>query len=503
MNSKIITTDKYSIRFIKIFLITLFSLIIAISMVNFYFPIFLVMLSIVVGFIIIRNPWHGFLLMVFALPFSGIQPIDIGVTVIPSQLLGAATLAAFLLSRIFSKDGLKKTPYDNILIAFFAIVVSISFIKYPQVLSEGTFGMWGGPARNLTGRTFAQIIALGLMMGIYFLTINILTNKDRLRTAIKILLLTTFIISIFGLYQFVGSFFGWPFIETTYRIPTGTIEFSGDIGGVMRVASTVGEAKNLAFFLLPVIFLLLPLMVLKEYPFRSKLISISMISSFLVVFVLTFARSGWILFIASLILCLGLMVKYSKNLGGKVKGVLKTLMVLLLSYFVAQGVFVIFGYDLNSLVISRWQSIPIGWEQSIDSLKFEATLEQIPQHLLLGVGWGNATFYLPQFGVVEFTPNQFLNILFETGIIGLGIFLWFIIGSLSFVLKSFKKMEDVASKTITLSLLTAVSTFLIILMYYSYWFNNPYFWVMLGMLKASARLSEDKQMVIKVNEIRF
>jgi O-antigen ligase len=441
--------------------------------------------------------------MVFAIPFSGIRPIEIGITVTPSQLLGAATLAAFLLLKILSKEGIRKTPFDNILLLFFVIVVSISFIKYPQVLSEGTFGMWGGPARNPTGRTFAQIIALGLMTSIYFLTINILTNKDRLRTAIKVLLLAAFIISIFGLYQFVGSFFGWPLIESTYRVPTGTIESSGDVWGVIRVASTVGEAKNLALFLLPIIFLLLPLIVFKEYPFRFKLISISMICSFLIVFVLTFARSGWILFVVSLLLGLGLIAKYSKKSKEKAKRVLKISLILLLSYLVSYGVFAAFGHDLNSLVTARWQTIQVGWEESIDSLKFKATLEQIPQHLLLGVGWGNATFYLPYFGQVEFSPNQFLNILFETGIIGLGIFLWFIIGSLIFVLKSLKKMQDISWKAITLSLLLSFSALLISLMYYSYWFNDPYLWIMLGMLKASARLSENKQMVIKVNESSF
>lgn len=416
MKIQVLTKNNYYIRSaLGVISVALLSFVIAVGVATANLQVFAVMAVIIAGLITLRKPWHGFVLMIFALPFIRIGHIEIGVTVIPAQLLGALTLAAFLMYKtISSEQGLRKTPCDNVLLLFFVTVVLISIVQYPLVLTKGSSPMWGGSMRNPAGRTFAQIIALALMVGIYFLTVNILTSRQRVVTTIKILLLTTFIIAVFGLYQFVGSFFGWPFVRSTYRV-SGALEWSGAVGGIIRVASTCGEAKGLAFFLLPVIFLLLSLIALKQYLLKSRLISISVLVCLFIVFVLTFARSAWILFLPSLILSLGLMARYSGTLGERAKIAFKISIVFFASYVLLQSIFGLFGYSLASLVIGRWQSIPLGWEQSIDSVKFRTTLELLPQNLILGVGWGNATFYLPHFGQVEFTPNQYLNIRKRSG----------------------------------------------------------------------------------------
>jgi O-antigen ligase len=473
-----------------------FSILSAVGIMFYDIKALLVIFIIGITVIILCKPWYGFLLMVFFIPFTGVLKKEIGIGLVPSQIIGVITLGAFLIYKKMRIEKLKKMQSGNILLLFFSWVIIISLFKYPQVLMQKGV-LWGGPLRNSTGRTFIQIIALGWMVSFYFLTINILNSKERVIKTIKILLITTFLVSLFGLYQFGGFFFKWPFIETTYRVITTTWESSGYVSGVMRVASTVGEAKNLSYFLLTIIFLLLVLILLKQYLFKFKWIPVLFLICAIMVFVLTFSRSGFILFIPCLILSLFLVVMYSENSKDVLEKICKFLLVFIITYLITYKIFSFFDYNLNSLIVHRCQSIPRGWEESIDSLKFNAVLKLIPQHFIFGVGWGNAPFYLPQFGMIELTPNQYLNILFESGIIGLGIFFWFIGSSLSYTFNSLKKIKDIAWRSVIIALLSGNCVFFIILTYYSYWFNNPYLWIMMGMLSASVRLG------LKENEASY
>lgn len=456
---------------------------------GFDFRVILIIPALMLTLLILQNPWHGYLLLIFSLPFIGIGTIEIGASVIPSRLIGLLTVIGFFLPKLFEHKKLKRMPFDHALILFLIIVIFISIINYPRALATGASRL-GGFGRNPLGRSLTQLIALTLMISIYFLSTNILNNKKRIITFIRVLLVTTFIITLYGYYQFIGPFYGLPYTASTYRVIAGRYEFSGDVGGINRIASTCGEAKGFAFFLLPIIFLVISMIWLKpNYRIFKRSTLVFLFLCFMGAFILTFARSGWLLFAASFILTVLLIGKFASNQKESLIGFLKILLIIFVSVAVIQSaVNIIYGRDLISLIVSRIESVPEGWTKASDSIRFDTTLKLLLPNLILGVGWGNTTFFIPFFDTVEIAPNQYLNILFETGIIGLGVFLWFLMGTLFYTIQALKKSEGTPWQKVILSLFIMVCSFLVSLMYNSQWFNNPLFWVMLGALKASTIL---------------
>ena len=175
------------------------------------------------------------------------------------------------------------------------------------------------------------------------------------------------------------------------------------------------------------------------------------------------------------------------------KLIFKIIIILLASYCVVHGIFAIFGYNLTLFLTPRTQSMSAAWQSSMDYPQLQTTLNLIPKNLIFGVGWGNATFYLPYFGYVTFAPNLYLNILFETGIFGLSIFLIFLGALLLSTWRALKKIEDTAWQKLILSLFVAVLSLLICFLFVSWWTNNPFLWVLIGMLAASVKLGLQKE----------
>jgi hypothetical protein len=461
-----------------------------IAIASFGFSVLLFILLVCVGCYVLFNPWHGFLSTIFFLPFSGIQfewitGVQIPVQIIPSQFLGVLTLIGYLLMG----KRLKFTRQDRALLVFFVIALFTSLINYPRILSVDVEFV-GGIFRNPAGRYFAQLFGLGLMIGLYLLTVNILTTQQRLNRALKLFLGSLFITSIFAIYQFIGYFYGLPFVEFTYYPALKEVIGPGIVGDFARVGSVAGEPRQLSYVLLSGIFILLPLVVLKSHLFKSRAVPYIVLFSIFVAFVFTFARSGWVSFIVSFLVSLPLMSFYKtkERLGKKLLASL-TSTALLVVFFVALNKIISWsGYSLSYWVIERFFSIEYTWTESyIENIYLNENWKLAISNFLWGVGFGNSSFYITVKPYVDVT-GTYLRLLSETGIFGLLTFLWFLSGNLIYSIRAMKKTPEDRNRIIILALLTGVLSLLINWIHFGQDFNNPLIWVLLGMLRASAKL---------------
>jgi hypothetical protein len=465
-----------------------------IAIASFGFSVLLFILLVCVGCYVLFNPWRGFLATIFFLPFSGIPferitGADTIVMITPSQFFGMLALIGYLLGG----KRLTFTRQDRALLVFFVIALFTSLINYPRILSVGV-EFFGGIFRNPGGRCFAQLLGLGIMITIYLLTVNILTTQQKLNSALKLFLGSMFITSIFAVYQFIGYFFGLPFVNFTYYPAVKEVLDAGIVGDFARAGSVAGEPRQLSYVLLSGIFILLPLVVLKSHLFKSRAVPYIVLFSIFVAFVFTFARSGWVSFIVSFLVSLPLMSFYkTKERLGKKLLVNLTLLALLPVFFVVLDKIISWsGYSLSYWVIERFLSIEDIWNESyIESIYLNETWRLATSNFWWGVGLGNSSFYMTAKPFVDVT-GTYLRLLSETGIFGLLTFLWFLSGNLIYSVKAMRNTPEEKNRVIILALLTGVLSLLINWVHYGQDFINPIIWVLLGMLKASAKLGYNK-----------
>lgn len=461
-----------------------------IAITSFGFSVLLFILLVCVGCYVLFNSWHGFLLTIIFLPFSGIffewiTGVYTPLLIIPSQFFGMLTLIGYLLRG----KRLTFTQQDRALLVFFVIALFTSLINYPRVLSVGEdIAFFGGIFRNTGGRSLAQLFGLGLMIAFYLLSVNILTTQQKLNRALKLFLGSLFITSIFAIYQFIGYFFGLPFVEFTYYPAMREVVGPGIVGDFARVGSVAGEPRHLSYVLLPGIFILLPLVVFKPHPFKSRVVPFIFLFSIFAAFVFTFARSGWVSFFLSFLAILFLLLFYKSNerLDKKWLASLISLVLLPVFFVALEKIISWSGYSLGYWVIERFFSIEDTLTESyIETIYLNETWKLAVNNFLWGVGFGNSSFYLTVKPYVDVT-GTYLRLLSETGIFGLLTFLWFLSGNLIYSIRVIKKTPEDGNRVIILALVTGVVSFLINWIHFGQNFNNPLIWVLLGMLKASA-----------------
>lgn len=476
--------------------------IIGIAVAYFGVSILFYIILIFAAWYVLSNPWHGFLATIFFLPFSGIYfdwitGVQFPIQIIPSQFLGMLTLIGYLLRG----KRLKFTTHDRAIFVFFAIAIFTSLISYTSIISVNV-DFVGGIFRNPEGRSFAQLFGLGFMIGLYLLSVNILTTQQRLNIAIKIFLVSLFITSIFAIYQFIGYFFSLPFVEFTYYPALGKVIGPGIVGDFARVGSVSGEPRNLSYVLLPGIFILLPLIVLKSRLFKSRVMPFIVLFSIFTAFVFTFARSGWVSFLVSFSVSSLILLFYkSREISNKkwLKG-LTSLGLLLVFFVVLDRIISLAGYSLGYVVYERFFSIWDTWNKSyIEDIYLRETLKLAANNFWWGVGFGNSSFYITVKPYVDMT-GTYLRLFSETGIFGLLTFLLFLSGNLIYSIRAMKTTPEDGDRIIILALFTGVLSLLINWLHFGQDFNNPLIWVLLGMLKTSAKLGFNTPFKIKKDD---
>ena len=207
---------------------------------------------------------------------------------------------------------------------------------------------------------------------------------------------------------------------------------------------------------------------------------------------LTESRAGWL----STALAFGILVlsPWSVFRSGEARLRLRrlglvTLLVVLTLAFLAP--------DLGSTSLARLRSIidPTQATARVRLLIWRGALDLVARHPLLGVGLGNFEFayaevrsveewHLSRREVVDDAHNEYLHLTVETGLVGLGVFLWFLTRAARLVRNLLR------SATLREQALPLIGSLAGLLLYagFGFPFKNPtssaYWWMLLGYLSA-------------------
>ena len=330
---------------------------------------------------------------------------------------------------------------------------------------------------------FSGIISLDMMSSIkiamlvisfvmfYFVIVNSITTKKQLKVMLNIFVIVGALVSLFGIYQylFVGSFASSSFVDK---------EMFEDIK--TRVNGTFDNPNVLGEYLLFVI------------PVIASLF---------------FAEKGWIkkIFYMGLggvsIICLALT--YSR---GCYLGILLALAVFLLlinlKWIIAFGLGIIAAPAfLPQSIINRFSSIG-NMADSSTSYRvsiWKGAIDMIKDYWYRPIGQGTIAFnsiypFYSYSGVgAQHSHNLFLQLLIETGIVGILSFLGIIYKFFQTVLCGLKKTKDAFYKYCFIGFASGMIGFLLQSIFDNTWYNNKIiliFWIFVALSATTRNLSD-------------
>lgn len=180
------------------------------------------------GALILRFPFFGVLLITFFLPFERIGALETGTgTIRPTQVLLAITIIVAWVT--WTKRRARLRPYPLL-------------IPLCLFLAANVLGLLQSP--NIAHSTEILLITIFTILASVCIA-QLVTDKQRLTTLVSVLLLSAFIVCLFGIFQFLGDLAGLPTSVTGLRDL-----YTKDVFGFPRVQSTALEPLYFANYLL-------------------------------------------------------------------------------------------------------------------------------------------------------------------------------------------------------------------------------------------------------------
>jgi hypothetical protein len=417
----------------------------------------------------IKYPIHGLLVFIFSIPFERIPSLPIGgANLRISQVLLAGMIAAFLIRKLISKSFiLRYSPY---LWVYITVVISL-LLSFSHMLAISR-GMM----------VFAFIIFTSLTI---WVIPAILQTKDHLCLVIKVLFWVTIIISIFGLYQFAGDMIGLPMSLTGLKDVYTKVVF-----GYPRVQSVMQEPLYLANFLIIPLALVITLYIRKINVFSSKFF-IGFIALVGLVFLMTISRGGY----------LGLAVTLAVIFFGSLLALLRPHVItgaIITTMVLAVGLTLVINFsNAGRKAIEETQKHFFNALDTASTLQrfstFDQAKEAFNEQPLTGIGIGNfgpwSTNYPDQLPISGWpiVNNQTLETLAETGMIGLGALLMFL---LVLFVRSFGALFRAKDPTLRAIILALISALVGVLVQYQF-FSTLYImhiWVLIALTIATQNI---------------
>lgn len=337
-------------------------------------------------------------LFVFSLPFTAFSIFQIGrKDIIFSWFL------IFLLTLI-NIPRIRRASKIIVILYVWLVILFLSIVKLEFL--EGFM-----PAKG-----FTQLLMMVIMMVHLFVLSIILRKKPfiEIRKLINILFFSTFVLSVYTFYQYSSYFFSFfPQIDFFRNAEIYYIYKGTGVEGWSGTHRVYGVAPEPTFW---ASYLLLPLSFLLPYvfPFRKFLIKKFLFLVFFISLVLTFSRSGWVVFIMMLFIY-PFTLRITPNLK--------------ICYSFIVLITIVFGG-----IIGDYLEVPffsdLSFLNRINTGK--VALEIFFDKPILGIGFGNFYLFSNNWFVLNHSPsspvthNFYLRLLAETGLCGFLIFLLFL-----------------------------------------------------------------------------
>ncbi|MFH0952231.1 MAG: O-antigen ligase family protein [Patescibacteria group bacterium] len=402
-------------------------------------------LAILLLLIIFRRPFIGLLAIVVALPFEYYGSLEIGgLTLRVSQVLLVVTLIAWL------ADGLARR---RLLIRRQPLLIPIVILLLINILSLTQ-------AVNLQ-RGLVYLVATVITMVFGLLIAQLLTNKKQAVLVVRVLLIITFLVTAFGLFQFVGDLIGLPQSLTGLRE-----QYTKEVFGFPRIQGTALEPL---YF---VNFLILPLTLAFAFLLsREKVMSTLWLSAIFLLgvinVVLALSRAGYVAVAVSLFI---VGAYYIKKLLTPRQFIIALLVVL-----ITTAVFIrVFGLTEDTdISLSKFSHHAVnvfeGASYSDRVTTYTYAWDLFREHPWLGIGIGNFGPVVAAQPLIEpvtgwlIVNNIFLEIATEIGIFGL---LTFLLMLLLLFLRSLKALRATAPGWLRTALIGSLAAFIGVLVQY-------------------------------------
>lgn len=417
---------------------------------------------------ILKNPFWGFLLLVFFLPFERIPSLDIGmITIKINQILTLMVIIAWILKILFSKEKIVYNPLTWPIIIF----LLICFLSIFQA---------GNIERSIQVFVFVLFMAM-----VTFLTVNMVNQANRLKMIIRILLFSTLVVCLFAFYQFFGDLLGLG------QSLTGLREgYTKAVFGFPRMMAFSNEPLYLANFLFIPLGIMISLF-LQKIKFIKFGYLLSLLVLALIVFVLTVSRGAYLGLLAMVLFLL--IFKFRKIFTRKniiIGTVTLCIVGSMVTYFLIKAEPKAYEEFVKHITV---EDIVAG-ESIYGRLgSFQKAIQMWQENPLLGVGIGNYGPYVKNFPDAENVPgwdivnNEYLEILAETGYLGIITFLIILLVLIWRFFIAFYRCRDEFLKTILLGLMAAL---LAIMVQYNT-FSTLYImhiWFLIGLIIAVQNL---------------
>ncbi|MFA6198020.1 MAG: O-antigen ligase family protein [Patescibacteria group bacterium] len=399
------------------------------------------LLAVIVLAMGLRSPLALLLGVAFFLPFERIGSYDFSIgTIRISQLLAVALIAAWVLRTIVVRHKHFRPNPIAWLIGLFLLVNLISLTN----------------ALNFQRSLVVFLVTCFTL--IFSLVIpEIVDSPTKTNRIVNALLITTFIVTIFGLYQFAGDMMGLPTTLTGLRE-----QYTKAVFGFPRIQSTALEPLYFANFLLLPLSLLFTLLVSRAGKIRLWwLIGLLLIGGLNLV--LTVSRGGY-LGIAVSFVCIGIL--YLRKVFNW-KFLLPVIGVFLIILFLVPrllGLGDIFNLNTGTFV-SHVTNALSGPAYNERLATFEVAQQAWRDHPWFGVGPGGYGPYAAAISNVEpkdgwaIVNNEFMELLAETGVFGLIVFSAILIVLVFRSIKAIVRAQDPWLRAIMIGLLATILAF--------------------------------------------
>ncbi|MFA6099195.1 MAG: O-antigen ligase family protein [Patescibacteria group bacterium] len=449
---------------------------VVLSIANAFLPGFVfigLLLLAVVAFFVTKEPWLGVLLVVFFLPFERLGAYELGGTTIRiSQIILIITLGAWFFSLIIRK---KFNFAKNPALVFWILFIAINIVGLANSL-------------NLE-RSVMVLIYIIFTSLLAFLVPNLISDKERVKKVVSILLISFVIVSIFGLWQFLGDMAGLPTTMTGLREL-----YTKSVLGFSRVQSTAYEPLYFANYLLLPISLLFALFLSGRNAIKSGWLII-LIGLGMVNLILTVSRGGY-LAIAFSLLVIG--IYFLRRLLTVRNLVVFGLAAVLVGYITVRAL----GSGGQPLTLEKFQGHVINafygasYEERVETFTNAFTIWR--EYPAVGIGPGSFgpyvaphPYYMPKDGW-KIVNNEFIEILAENGLIGLAVFSLF---CLFLIIRSAKAISRSGDRYLRAVMIGLLGAFIGVLAQYQT-FSTLYImqiWFMIGLMIAVQNIIFAKQ----------
>jgi putative inorganic carbon (hco3(-)) transporter len=281
------------------------------------------------------------------------------------------------------------------------------------------------------------LIKLTLYLLLFVLMARLFRSPRLRSSVITAYLLVTAVVSVAGLRQW---FFGADALATW-------VDTQSTLAGTTRVYSFLGNPNLLAGYLIPAaVFSAAAVFAWRNWLPKLLALTLWVVNS--ACLVLTFSRGGWIGFVVAGFAFLLLLIHWFSVHLPRFWRIWAVPVVLGIS-----AALVVFAVSALPPLRDRVASIFVGRGDSSNNFRLNvwmAVIEMIKDHPFLGIGPGNAAFnrVYPNYQQVGYNAlsaySVFLEILVETGAIGLLCFLWLLVTTLSMGwqrLQAFRKLR--------------------------------------------------------------